>query len=172
MLRSTGIEWDIRKNEDYEIYSEIPFNSVIGEVGDSFDRYLMRVCEMRESLRIIKYCIDNIPEGPIKNLDFKYSPVPRKLLKSSMEGLIHHFKYFTEGFTVPVNGAYTAIESPKGEFGVYLVSNNTNKPYRLKFRSPGYFNLQALQQLGQNLMLADIVTLIGTIDIVFGEIDR
>lgn len=127
---------------------------------------------MRESVRIIHQCLEFMPEGPIKNPDFKYTAVPRKVLKSSMEGLIHHFKYYTEGFIVPLSAAYTAVESPKGEFGVSVVSNNTNRPYRLKFRSPGFFHLQSLRQLGQELMLADVVTLIGTIDIVFGEIDR
>lgn len=132
----------------------------------------MRITEMRESLSIMEYCINNMPEGPIKSTDFKFTAIPRKLLKNSMEGLIHHFKYFTEAFIVSASSLYTAVESPKGEFGVHLVSNDTNRPYRLKFRSPGYFHLQCLRQLGQKLMLADLVTLIGTIDIVFGEIDR
>lgn len=172
MLRSTGVQWDIRKNEPYEIYDLIDFKSVTGSNGDSYDRYLLRVNELRESLKIMYYCINNICEGPVKNLNNKLSIPHRSEMKGSMESLIHHFKNYTEGFSVPPALHYTAVESPKGEFGVFLVSDGSNKPYRLKFRSPSFVHLQSLNLLAKNAFLADIVTLIGTIDIVFGEVDR
>ena len=172
MLRATGVQWDIRKNEPYEIYPYLTFNSITGTNGDSYDRYLIRVGEMRESLRIMYQCINEIPLGLTKNLNNKLSLPCRHEMQGSMESLIHHFKDYTEGYNVSFNIAYTAVESPKGEFGVFLLSNNTNKPYRIKFRSPGFFHLQGLNLLINNCFLADIVTLIGSIDIVFGEIDR
>jgi len=172
MLRSTGVEWDIRKNEPYEVYNLIDFKSIIGSNGDSYDRYLIRVNELRESLKIMYQCINNIPEGPVKNLNNKLSIPHRKDMKGSMESLIHHFKNYTEGYLVPHFISYTAVESPKGEFGVFLISDGSNKPYRLKFRSPSFVHLQSLNLLAKNAFLADIVTLIGTIDVVFGEVDR
>jgi NADH dehydrogenase (ubiquinone) Fe-S protein 2 len=172
MLRCTGIQWDIRKNEAYEIYNRINFKSFLGLNGDSYDRYLLRINEMRESLRIMYYCICSIPTGIIKNLNNKLSLPSRVDMKGSMESLIHHFKNFTEGYIVPNFMNYVQLESPKGEFGIFLVSDNSSRPYRLKFRSPGFVHLQGLHLLAKNAFLADIVTLIGSIDIVFGEIDR
>ncbi len=172
LLRSTGLFWDLRKVEPYEIYNQIPFVTYISYYGDSYDRYLLRICEMRESIKIIKFCLDNIPMGPIKLLNDKYVVNSRSVMKLSMEALINHFKMFTQSFVIPSSFYYTGVEAPKGEFGVFMLTNNSNVPYRIKFRAPGFFHLQALKELGQNLFLADIVTLIGTLDIVFGEIDR
>lgn len=164
--------WDLRKTEPYEIYNKLNFTIFTGSVGDSFDRYLIRMNEMRQSLQIMLSCLNQIPSGPIKNINSKFSFSSRSVMKQSMEFLISHFKLFTEGYTVNKSASYTALESPKGEFGVALVTNDTNKPYRLRFRSPGFFHLQSLQELGKSNYLADLVTMIGTIDIVFGEIDR
>ena len=172
MLRSTGLKWDLRKTEPYEIYKFLEFQSFTGIFGDSYDRYLIRVNEMRESVHIAFQCLNNLPEGPIKTADNKFTPTSRSEMKTSMESLIHHFKFFTECFSIPKSSVYCPVESPKGEFGVFLSTNNTNKPVRLKFRSPGYFHLQGLTRLGLQIFLSDMVTLIGTIDIVFGEIDR
>lgn len=172
MLRSTGIEWDVRKNEPYEIYEYLDFKSIVCSKGDSYDRYLLRVNELRESLKIMYQCINNITEGPVKNLNNKLSIPHRKEMKGSMESLIHHFKNYTEGYSVPASVHYSSVESPKGEFGVFLITDNSNKPYRIKFRSPSFVHLQSLNLLAKNAFLADIVTLIGTIDIVFGEVDR
>ena len=172
MLRGSGISWDIRKNEPYEIYQLLDFNIPIGINGDCYDRYLIRMEEMRQSLRIILQCINNLPEGPIKSDDRKITPPSRIEMKDSMEALIHHFKLYSEGFSVPVGETYTALEAPKGEFGVYLISDGTNKPYRCKIRAPGFSHLQGLNFMAKGHMLADVVTIIGTQDIVFGEIDR
>jgi len=172
MLRATGVEWDIRKNEPYEIYNLLEFNSVVSTNGDSYDRYLLRISELRESTSLIYQCINKITVGTIKNLNNKLSLPVRTDMKGSMESLIHHFKNFTEGYIIKESFFYTSVESPKGEFGIFLLSNNTTRPYRLKFRSPGYAHLQGLTLLAKNCFLADIVTLIGSIDIVFGEIDR
>jgi NADH dehydrogenase (ubiquinone) Fe-S protein 2 len=172
MLRGSGIRWDLRKTQPYEIYDQLDFDIPIGTNGDCFDRYLIRVEEMRQSLRIINQCINKIPKGPIKVDDNKISPPSRAHMKQSMESLIHHFKLFTEGFTVPAGETYTALEAPKGEFGVYLVSNGSNKPYRCKIKAPGFAHLQALDFMAKGHMVADVVTIIGTQDIVFGEIDR
>jgi NADH dehydrogenase (ubiquinone) Fe-S protein 2 len=150
----------------------VPFDIPVGRSGDCYDRYLIRMEEMRQSVRIIEFCINNLPAGEIKGDDRKISPPARKDMKSSMESLIHHFKYFTEGFSVPAGRTYTAIEAPKGEFGVFLVSDNTNRPYRCKIRAPGFFHLQALPEMAKGHMIADVVTIIGTQDIVFGEVDR
>jgi len=172
MLRGSGIPWDLRKNQSYEIYSDLQFTIPLGNNGDCFDRYLIRVEEMRQSIRIIEQCIGLIFLGPIKNSNLKYGSSTRKEMKSSMEATIHHFKFFTEGFTLPSGETYTATEAPKGEFGVYLISNNTDKPYRCKIKAPGFAHLQALNDMACGHMIADVVTIIGTQDIVFGEIDR
>lgn len=172
MLRGSGIAWDLRKNQPYEIYDKIPFKICIGKNGDCYDRYLIRINEMRESLRIIKFCIENMPKGRIKSDNQKITPPSRIEMKNSMEALIHHFKYYSEGFPVASNKTYVATEAPKGEFGVFLVSDGTHKPYRCKIRAPGFFHLQGLPLMTQGHMLADLVTVIGTQDIVFGEVDR
>lgn len=172
MLRGSGFFWDLRRNQPYELYNELSFDVPVGTGGDCFDRYLVRVEEMRESLKIVFQCLNMIEEGPIKTDDYKFVNPPRSLMKNSMEGLIHHFKYFTENIVVPSGETYTATEAPKGEFGLYLVSNNTSKPYRCKIKSPGFAHLQGLDFMSRGHMLADVVTIIGTQDIVFGEIDR
>ncbi len=172
MLRGSGIPWDLRKNQPYEIYQDLSFSVPVGSNGDCYDRYLIRVEEMRQSLKIIQDAINMIKPGPIKTDDYKISPPSRTEMKNSMEAVIHHFKYFTEGFVLPHGETYTATEAPKGEFGVYLVSNNTEKPYRCKIKAPGFGHLQALDEMSKGHMIADVVTIIGTQDIVFGEIDR
>jgi NADH dehydrogenase (ubiquinone) Fe-S protein 2 len=172
MLRGSGIKWDLRKSQPYEIYKNCDFKVPVGNNGDCYDRYLIRIFEMRESLKIIKQCINNIPLGAVKTNDNKLSPPSRKDIKTSMEALIHHFKLYTQGFTVPSNEVYAACEAPKGEFGVYLISNGTNRPYRCKIKAPGFAHLQSLDMMTQNHFIADVVTIIGTQDIVFGEIDR
>lgn len=172
MLRGSGIPWDLRKTNPYEIYNEVEFLVPTGNNGDCFDRYLIRVEEMRQSLKIIFQCINAISEGPIKTCDYKINAPSRVEIKNSMESLIHHFKLYTEGLTVPFGETYTATEAPKGEFGVYLISNNTERPYRCKIKAPGYGHLQALDFMSKGHMIADVVTIIGTQDIVFGEVDR
>lgn len=172
MLRGSGISWDLRKNQPYEIYSSLDFAIPVGSNGDCYDRYLLRVEEMRQSLHLISQCLQVIKEGPIKSDDYKISPPSRMEMKNSMEAVIHHFKYYTEGFILPYGETYTATEAPKGEFGVYLISNNTEKPYRCKIKAPGFGHLQALNDMSKGHMIADVVTIIGTQDIVFGEIDR
>jgi NADH dehydrogenase (ubiquinone) Fe-S protein 2 len=172
LLRGSGVNWDLRKNQPYEIYNKLSFSIPIGKVGDCFDRYLIRIEEMRQSLVIIKQCILNMPSGLIKIDDFKIVAPSRKLFKQSMEALIHHFKYYSEGFYVPRGMFYSSIEAPKGEFGVFLVSNGSSKPYRCKIKAPGFFHLQSLNFISKQLFLADLVAIIGTQDIVFGEIDR
>nr|YP_011008246.1 NADH dehydrogenase subunit 7 [Halosiphon tomentosus]WBP70147.1 NADH dehydrogenase subunit 7 [Halosiphon tomentosus] len=172
MLRGSGVRWDLRKNEPYEIYSELDFKGVVGKTGDCYDRYLARVEEMRQSISIIHQCLNKMPEGSIKVDDAKVSPPSRTEIKQSMESLIHHFKLYTEGVFVPAGETYTATEAPKGEFGVYLVSDGSNRPYRCKIKAPGFAHLQGLNLMAQSHMLADVVTIIGTQDIVFGEVDR
>jgi len=172
MLRGSGISWDLRKKQPYEIYPSLDFDIFTGTNGDCYDRYLIRVCEMRESLRIIQQCINNIPEGPVKTEDKKLTPPSRTEIKNSMESLIHHFKYFTEGINVPKGETYSATEAPKGEFGVYLISDGSNRPYRCKIKAPGFAHLQGLDMMSKGHMVADVVTIIGTQDIVFGEVDR
>jgi NADH dehydrogenase (ubiquinone) Fe-S protein 2 len=172
MLRGSGVPWDLRKTQTYENYSEFDFDIPIGISGDCFDRYVVRIEEMRQSLNIIKQCIDKIPNGPIKYLDDKISPPSRTELKRSMESVIHHFKIFSEGYILPHAETYMYTEAPKGEFGVYLISNKTEKPYRCKIKAPGFAHLQALDVMSKGHMLADVVTIIGTQDIVFGEVDR
>jgi len=172
LLRGSGINWDLRKQQPYEIYEQLKFNVFTGTHGDCYDRYLIRIFEMRESLSIILQCLNAIPEGPIKIDDKKITPPSRKDFKVSMESLIHHFKYFTEGVVVPRGETYAATEAPKGEFGVYLLSNGTNRPYRCKIKAPGFGHLQGLDMMSKGHMIADVVTIIGTQDIVFGEVDR
>jgi len=172
MLRGSGISWDLRKNQPYEIYETLDFDIPVGTNGDCYDRYCIRVNEMRESIRIIIQCLNNLPEGPVKVDDAKIVPPSRIDMKESMESLIHHFKFYTENFTVPAGETYTAVEAPKGEFGVFLVSNGSSNPYRCKIRPPGFSHLQGLDFMSRGHMLADVVTIIGTQDIVFGEVDR
>ena len=172
MLRGSGIQWDLRKTQPYDVYDKMNFEVPVGTNGDCYDRYLVRVYEMRESLKIIKQCLNEIPNGPIKTDNKKVTPPSRFLLKQSMESIIHHFKYYTENIQVPAGETYTATEAPKGEFGVYLISNGTNRPYRCKIKAPGFGHLQALNFMSKGHMVADVVTIIGTQDIVFGEVDR
>ncbi|MCD6734867.1 MAG: NADH-quinone oxidoreductase subunit D [Burkholderiaceae bacterium] len=174
MLRGSGVEWDLRKTQPYEVYDLVDFDIPVGRNGDSYDRYLVRVEEMRQSNHIIRQCVEwlrNNP-GPVIVDNFKVAPPSRVGMKSNMEELIHHFKLFTEGMHVPEGEAYAAVEHPKGEFGIYLVADGANKPYRLKIRAPGFAHLQAMDELSRGHMLADVTTLMGTLDIVFGEIDR
>ena len=172
MLRGSGIPWDLRKMQPYEIYKDIDFFIPVGSSGDCYDRYLIRMEEMRQSIYIINQVINIMPNGPIKSNNSKISPPSRLELKTSMEATIHHFKFYTEGFTLPSGETYTATEAPKGEFGVYLLTNNTEKPYRCKIKAPGFGHLQALNDMCKGHLIADVVTIIGTQDIVFGEIDR
>ena len=174
MLRGSGIEWDLRKKQPYEVYDLLKFDVPVGVNGDCYDRYLVRIEEMRQSNNIIKQCIEWLRnnDGPVMSDNHKVAPPHRVDMKSNMEELIHHFKLFTEGFHVPAGEAYSAVEHPKGEFGIYLVSDGANKPYRLKIRAPGYAHLEGLNEMARGHMIADAVTIIGTQDIVFGEIDR
>jgi NADH-quinone oxidoreductase subunit D len=172
MLRASGVPWDLRKAQPYEVYDRMDFDIPVGKSGDCWDRYLVRMLEVRESLKIMRQCLDQMPEGPVMVADQKVAPPRRTEMKRSMEALIHHFKLFTEGVRVPEGEVYAAVESGKGEFGVYLVADGSNKPYRCKVRSPGYVHLEALDFMGKGHTLADIPAIIGSIDIVFGEIDR
>jgi NADH-quinone oxidoreductase subunit D len=171
-LRAAGVPWDLRKAQPYDVYEKMDFDVPIAKHGDCYDRYLVRMYEMRESLKIINQCIEQMPIGPVRVDDRKIAPPPRAEMKNSMEALIHHFKMFTEGYHVPEGETYSVVEAPKGEFGVYLVSDGSNKPYRCKIRAPGFAHLQALEFLSKGHMLADVVSNIGSLDIVFGEIDR
>jgi len=174
MLRGSGVEWDLRKNEPYEVYNRVEFDVPVGTNGDCYDRYLCRIAEMRESNRIIRQCVEwlrNNP-GPVIVDNHKVAPPSRERMKTGMEDLIHHFKLFTEGMHVPAGETYAAVEHPKGEFGIYMISDGGNKPYRMKIRAPGFAHLQSLDVMSRGHMLADAVTIIGTQDIVFGEIDR
>jgi NADH dehydrogenase (ubiquinone) Fe-S protein 2 len=172
MLRGSGIKWDLRKVQPYDAYDRVQFDVPIGVNGDCYDRYLCRMEEMRQSLRIIHQCLNDMPEGEIKVDDAKIAPPKRAEMKDSMESLIHHFKLYTEGVYVPPGVTYTAIEAPKGEFGVYLVSDGSSRPYRCKIRAPGFYHIAALDHMSRGHMLADVVAIIGTQDIVFGEVDR
>lgn len=172
MLRGSGVNWDIRKTRPYDIYSKLLFDVPTGTRGDCYDRYLCRVEEMRQSLRLIIQTLNDMPNGLIKTDDRKLTPPSRAQMKNQMESLIHHFKLYSEGYSIPPSETYTAVEAPKGEFGVYLVSNGSNKPYRCKIRAPGFAHLAALDFMSKGHMLADVVTIIGTQDIVFGEVDR
>ena len=171
-IRASGVAWDLRKSQPYDVYEKMDFDIPIGKNGDCYDRYLIRMYEMRESLKIIHQCVKEIPPGPISTDNNKVTPPSREEMKHSMEALIHHFKLYTEGYHVPEGETYTAVEAPKGEFGVFLVSDGTNKPYRCKIRAPGFAHLQALDMMSSGHMLADVVANIGSIDVVFGEIDR
>jgi len=172
MLRGSGVPWDLRKSQPYECYKDFNFRIPIGKNGDCYDRYLCRMEEMRESVKIIRDCIKNMPSGPVKSIDGKITPPKRRDLKNSMEALIHHFKLFSEGFRVPEGEIYTAVEAPKGEFGVYLISDGSNKPYKCKIRAPGFSHLQSMDYLLKGHMLADVPAVLGSLDIVFGEVDR
>ncbi len=172
MLRASGVPWDLRKAQPYDAYAEMDFDIPIGKHGDVYSRYMVRIEEMRQSLRIVKQCIESMPDGPVMTEDGKVAPPSRSAMKNSMEALIHHFKLYTEGFHVPKGETYTAVEAPKGEFAVYLVSDGTNRPYRCKIRAPGFAHLQAMDFMCKGHMLADSVSVLGSIDPVFGEIDR
>ena len=174
MLRGSGVEWDLRKKQPYEVYDRLDFDIPVGVNGDCYDRYLVRIEEMRQSNRLIKQCVDWLRRnpGPVISDDHKIAPPSRVAMKTNMEELIHHFKLFTEGMHVPAGEAYAGIEHPKGEFGIYLVSDGANKPYRMKIRSPSFAHLSAMDELSRGHMLADAVAIIGTMEIVFGEIDR
>ncbi len=174
MIRGSGIAWDLRKKQPYAAYDKVDFDIPIGSNGDSYDRYLVRIEEMRQSNRIMKQCVDwlkNNP-GPVMVGDYKVAPPPREKMKDDMEALIHHFKLFSEGYSIPESEAYFAVEAPKGEFGCYIIADGANKPYRLKIRAPGFAHMAAMDEMTKGHMLADVVAVIGTMDVVFGEIDR
>ena len=172
MLRASGVAWDLRKAQPYAVYDQVEFDIPVGKHGDCYDRYLVRMLEMRESLKIMRQCLEKMPKGPVRVADQKVTPPSRPEMKRSMEALIHHFKLYTEGVHVPKGEVYAAVESSKGEFGVYIVSDGTNKPYRCKIRSPGYAHLEAFDFMIKGHTLADVPAIIGAMDIVFGEIDR
>ena len=174
MLRGSGVNWDLRRRQPYAVYDRLEFDVPLGRNGDCYDRYLVRVAELRQSNRILRQCIEwlRAHPGPVASADRKVAPPPRAEMKRDMEALIHHFKLFTEGYCLPAGETYAAVEHPKGEFGVYLVSDGANKPYRLKIRAPGFAHLAALDELARGHMLADVVALLGTLDLVFGEVDR
>ncbi len=172
MLRGSGIAWDLRKSNPYDVYSEMDFEVPIGKNGDCYDRYLVRMLEMYESVKIIKQCIEKMPQGPVKTDDPKLAPPTRAKMKESMAAMIHHFKLYTEGYDVPVGETYKAVEAPKGEFGVYLYSTGGNRPYRCRIKAPGFAHLQGLDFMSKGHLMADVITIIATLDIVFGEIDR
>ena len=172
MLRGSGVAWDLRKSQPYDCYEQLEFKIPVGKNGDCYDRYLCRIEEMRESVNIINQCLVKLPKGPVKTQDAKVTPPPKKELKNSMEALIHHFKLFTEGYRVDKDEIYTAVEAPKGEFGVFLISDGSNKPYKCKIKAPGFSHLQAMDYLIKGHMLADVPAVLGSMDIVFGEVDR
>ncbi len=172
MLRSTGVKWDLRRSQPYECYNDLEFKIPVGKNGDNYDRYIMRMEEMREATKIMKQCIEKMPGGPHVTTDNKITPPRRGEMKTSMEALIHHFKLYTEGYHVPAGEAYGVVEAPKGEFGVYLVADGSNKPYRCKIRAPSFVHLQAIDYMSRGHMLADVSAVLGSLDIVFGEVDR
>ena len=172
LLRASNVAWDLRRTQPYEVYDRMDFLVPVGKNGDCYDRYLVRMEEMRQSVRIIKQCLEQMPEGRVKIKNYKVTTPPREEMKTSMEALIHHFKLYSEGYHVPKGETYTVVEAPKGEFGVYLVSDGSNRPYRCKIRAPGFAFLQALDFMAKGHMLADVPSIIGSLDIVFGEIDR
>jgi len=172
MLRGSGVPWDLRKSQPYECYDQFDFDIPIGKNGDCYDRYLCRIEEMRESVKIINQCLSSMPKGPVKSMNGKITPPPKKEIKDSMEALIHHFKLFTEGYRVNKDEIYTAVEAPKGEFGIYLISDGSSKPYKCKIRAPSFSHLQAMDYLIKGHMLADVPAVLGSLDVVFGEIDR
>ena len=171
-LRASGVPWDLRRSQPYDKYAEVDFKVPVGRNGDCYDRYLLRIAELRESVKIINQCLAKMQPGPVKVQDHKFSPPSRAEMKRSMEALIHHFKLYTEGYHVPAGATYTVVESPKGEFGVYLVADGTNRPYRCKIRPTGFAFLQAVDVMAKRHMLADVCAIIGSLDVVFGEIDR
>ncbi len=171
-LRASGVPWDLRRSQPYDMYDQVEFEVPVGRNGDCYDRYLVRMEEMRQSARIVKQCLARMQPGPVKVQDNKIAPPPRAEMKRSMESLIHHFKLYTEGYHVPAGATYTVVESPKGEFGVYLVADGSNRPYRCKIRPTGFAHLQAIEVLSKRHMLADAVAIIGSLDLVFGEVDR
>lgn len=172
MLRASDVAWDLRKSQPYDVYDRVNFDVPVGKTGDCYARYLVRMEEMRQSIRIVRQCLNDMPGGPVLVDDYKVAPPPRAEMKASMEALIHHFKHYTEGYHVPAGETYTAVEAPKGEFGVYLISDGSNKPYKCRIRAPGFAHLQGLDFMSRGHMLADAVAIIGSMDIVFGEIDR
>ena len=172
VLRASGVPWDLRRSQPYDSYEDFDFKVPIGKNGDCYDRYLCQMDEMRESVKIMMQCINNMPSGEVINRDAKIAPPKRAEMKESMEAIIHHFKFFTEGFHVPEGEIYTAVEAPKGEFGVYLISDNTSRPYRCKIRAPGFSHLQAFNLLSKGHLLADVPAILGSLAIVFGEVDR
>jgi NADH-quinone oxidoreductase subunit D len=172
MLRGSGVPWDLRKSQPYEVYDVLDFDVPVGKNGDSYDRYLVRIEEIHQSIRLIKQCIERMPGGPVKTRDRKVASPSRSEMKHSMEALIHHFKLYTEGYHVPAGETYVGVEAPKGEFGVFVVADGSNKPYRCRIRTPGFAHLQGLDFMTRGHLLADVVAVIGTMDIVFGEIDR
>ncbi len=172
VLRSTGLAWDLRKAQPYAVYDRLEFDIPVGKNGDCYDRYLLRMEEMRQSLRLVRQCVENMPDGPVMVENSKIAPPPRGSMKHSMEALIHHFKLYTEGYHVPAGETYTAVEAPKGEFGVYLIADGSNRPYRCKIRAPGFSHLQGLEFMTRGHQLADLVACVATLDIVFGEVDR
>ena len=172
MIRAAGIPWDLRKSQPYDVYDRMEFDIPVGTNSDCYDRFMVRVAEVRESAKIIKQCLRDMPEGPVASTDGKVSPPKRGEMKQSMESLIHHFKLYTEGFHVPEGEVYVATESPKGEFGVYLVSDGSNKPYRCKIRPTAFSHLQAMEFMSKGHMLPDATAILGAIDVVFGECDR
>jgi len=172
MLRASGVAWDLRKSQPYDVYDQMDFDIPVGKNGDCYDRYLVRIYEIYESMKIIKQCIEKMPDGAIKTDDKKISPPTRSEMKHSMEAMIHHFKLYTEGYKVPKGECYAAVEAPKGEFGVYIVADGTNKPYRCRIRAPGFAHLQAMDMMAKNHLLADVSAILGSMDIVFGEVDR
>ncbi|MBL8707258.1 MAG: NADH-quinone oxidoreductase subunit D [Rhodospirillales bacterium] len=172
MLRASGVAWDLRKQQPYDAYADFDFDIPVGKTGDCYARYLCRMEEMRQSVRIVRQACEKMPDGPVSSTDRKVTPPPRGEMKQSMEALIHHFKLYTEGYHVPAGETYAAVEAPKGEFGVYLVADGTNKPYRCKIRAPGFAHLAATEFMSKGHMLADAVAIIGSMDVVFGEIDR
>jgi NADH-quinone oxidoreductase subunit D len=172
ILRSTGVAWDLRRAMPYLRYDDVDFDVVVGTYGDAFDRYAIRLNEIRESMRIVRQVLDRMPSGDYRIQEKKVTPPPRARIDESMEALIHHFKLFTEGYVVPEGETYAAVEAPKGEFGAYIVSDGANKPFRVKLRAPGFAHLSAIDEIVRGHMLPDVVAVIGTLDIVFGEIDR
>jgi NADH:ubiquinone oxidoreductase subunit D len=172
MLRGSGVSWDLRKDQPYEVYDQLDFSIPVGNNGDCYDRYLVRIEEMRQSLLIINQALNLLPEGSTKVFNNKIVSPSRGKVKTDMESLINHFKLYSEGFSLPKGKAYTSVEAPKGEFGVFLISNGSKKPYRCKIKAPGFLHLQGIDFMSRNHLIADIVTIIGTQDIVFGEVDR
>jgi NADH-quinone oxidoreductase subunit D len=172
MIRGSGLAWDLRKSQPYEVYDKMEFDVPVGKNGDSYDRYLIRVEEMKQSLRIIEQCLEQMPGGGVMTEDPRIAPPKRAEMKESMESLINHFKLYTEGYKVPAGEAYGCVEAPKGEFGVYVIADGSSKPHRCRVRAPGFAHLQALEFMVKGHMLADVVTVISTQDIVFGEVDR